>query len=610
MSAVRCSTFLFLLFLTLGLLTGCGSDNGAVTISTGSFDFGNVAVGTQVRRIAVTVKNTTTTAVAMSPKVTGSADFAIASDVSCGDSLGANGACSVVLVFTPSSSSTQRGTLDLGMASNNQAITLSGTGAQVTPGQTIVAATDNPLVALFTYTPQTSGDFSVEFGTDTNYGTTTSAIPATAGTPAMLYVAGMHANTTYHMRAVVTGGEVGGDQTFATTNFDANALPSLSAKTNGTPQPGIELMNPAQDLGAPTTYLQAYAVDLQGNLVWGYNYPDRTSDIIIQGIKPLPNGDMAVMIGLNSAVKGAPDAGEPIMVREINLAGVPVRQATLADINTQLSGLSLVDLHHDVTITPNGHWLLLGNALKSYNNLPGQSGSTDVLGDIVIDLDPNFNVAWTWNEFDKLDINRAPDNYPDWTHSNAILYSPTDGNFLVSSRHQNWLIKVDYQNGAGTGDVVWRLGNGGDFTLVGGTAPQDWFFGQHQPSFLSATTAGTFTITLMDNGFNRQLASGKCTIGTSCYSTVPVLQVDEAAKTATIVWRDSFDPSKFSLWGGGTTPLANGNLELDLCAIGNNSEVDEVTLTNPTTVVWSLTTNGQNLYRANRIPSLYPGVQW
>jgi hypothetical protein len=227
-----------------------------------------------------------------------------------------------------------------------------------------------------------------------------------------------------------------------------------------------------------------------------------------------------------------------------------------------------------------------------------------------VDLDPNLKPVWTWSEFDALDINRAPDSYPDWTHSNALLYVPGDGNLLVSSRHQNWIIKLDYRNGAGTGNILWRLGYQGDFKLVNGTEPQDWFYGQHQAAFVGAGTTGKFMLTMMDNGFNRVLPGGAQCSGTSCYSAVPVYEVDEAAKTATIAWRNAFDPSKFSVWGGGATPLANGDLEYDLCAEGNDSEVDEVTVTSSPQIVWTLKATGQNLYRANRAPSLYPGVQW
>jgi hypothetical protein len=58
--------------------------------------------------------------------------------------------------------------------------------------------------------------------------------------------------------------------------------------------------------------------------------------------------------------------------------------------------------------------------------------------------------SWA-GEFDHLDINRRPYLFPDWTHTNAILYSADDGNLIISIRHQNWLVKVDYANGMGAG---------------------------------------------------------------------------------------------------------------------------------------------------------------
>lgn len=34
--------------------------------------------------------------------------------------------------------------------------------------------------------------------------------------------------------------------------------------------------------------------------------------------------------------------------------------------------------------------------------------------------------------------------YRDWTHSNTVLYSSDDGNLIISVRHQNWLVKVEW----------------------------------------------------------------------------------------------------------------------------------------------------------------------
>ena len=147
----------------------------------------------------------------------------------------------------------------------------------------------------------------------------------------------------------------------------------------------------------------------------------------------------------------------------------------------------------------NGHLIVLAATQQDI------SGTT-VTGDVIIDLDQNHNPVWLWNEFDHLDTNRRPYQFPDWTHTNAILYSPKDGNLIISIRHQNWLVKVDYANGAGAGDILWHLGYQGDFTLVGGTDPTDWFYAQHGPSFTTTNTnsdnSGWLSLTMEMTGFS------------------------------------------------------------------------------------------------------------
>jgi hypothetical protein len=418
------------------------------------------------------------------------------------------------------------------------------------------------------------------------------------------------------------------DQTFTTGSFPSAMLPQLTATTSPgqTPQPGVELVNAS----ASTTnddFLGAYAIDLAGNIIWGYNYPDRpTKNTIIQPLKLLPNGNFLMVLSFASQyslpgqVVTLTPADESVdLIREIDLAGDPVAQITIATLNAKLAAagytnMTLLDLHHDVTMLPNGHIIVIASMLKSYSNVTGESGTQNVLGDVLVDLDTNLNVSWVWSEFDHLDVNRHPIGFPDWTHTNAVVYSPDDGDLLVSMRHQSWVIKVDYNNGQGTGNILWKLGNGGDFTLQGGTAPQDWFYGQHDPTFAGTATSGQFSLAMMDNGFGRIVADGsQCTAPgqAACYTTAPILALNEATKTATITFRATVPASLFAIWGGSGTQLANGNLEYDLCGLtNNNSEVDEVTTTSPSQEVWQLKETGANLYRAHRLPSLYPGVQW
>ena len=617
-------------------LSGCGTSGPSLKTTDNSFDFGKVVVSQTSTRDVVTITNNGSEAASLTPSLDGDATLKLRSDLSCGASLAPGGSCSMVVSFAPATSGPVSGALKIASAGgmgggSSQTVRLTGTGAQLSGGESLVTPTANPLVALYSFQPEQQGAVHVEFGTDTNYGRSTGSVTPVNGGPVSILVAGMKQNTAYHMRAVVTesDGTVVNDQdhTFTTGSFPADTLPtSLTATTSPgqTPQPGIELLD-STAIPKSKSSLEAYAVDLSGNIIWGYPFPDRpTANTSVQPIKLLPNGNFLMVLSFlsqfvlpNQGVTLTPADESVDMIREIDLAGDPVAQLTMDQLNAKLaaagySNMKLLDLHHDITMLPNGHIIAIAEMLKPYSNLTGQSGTVNVLGDVLVDLDPDFNVSWVWSTFDHMDVNRHPEGFPDWTHANAIVYSPDDGNLLLSMRHQSWIIKIDYENGKGSGDILWRLGNEGDFTLRGGTPPQDWFYGQHDPQFVPGSpTAGQFSIAMMDNGFGRITSSGTCTTsGAACYTTAPIMAIDEATKTATITFRATPPASKFSLWGGSGTALANGDLEYDLCAQPKGSEVDEVTTTNPSQPVWTLTETGANLYRAHRIPSLYPGVQW
>ncbi len=499
-------------------------------------------------------------------------------------------------------------------------------GCGVNPVHGIVSTTSNPQVALYTITTQSAAQFTVAFGPTTSYGLITSiaSIPA-GGATVGIYVAGMQANSIYHMRATVTfsDGRIvkDSDHVFQTSSYTAGWIPTATTETptGQTPQPGIEVVNSIEK------QLEIAAFDLSGHMIWAYDDPSLPlSPDSWLAPKLLPNGDFIAIIAPNSStgLDPPPPAGTPNMVREFDLAGNTVKQITMVQLNAALAAgnydLSLLFFSHDITVLPNGHWLVLANTAKSVV-LNGQTTPTTVLGDVIVDLNENLQPVWVWNEFDHLDVNRHPWNFPDWTHTNAVIYSPDDGNLLVSIRHQNWIVKVDYDDGQGTGNVLWRLGAGGDFKLIGGTDPTDWSYAQHGISFTTQNTAGQFGLAVMDNGDDRaypgdnpaSLSTCGVNGAPACYSTVPIYAIDEANMTATLQFHQIQPSALYSFFGGNADLLKNGDVEYDLCGLaGMNSQVVEVTdEPNPQTV-WTMKLPGNYVYRAYRIPSLYPGVQW
>lgn len=478
----------------------------------------------------------------------------------------------------------------------------------------IVSTSHNPLVATYALTAPLGTSAQIQFGTTTNYGLTTWAQGAPeAGGQIVILVAGMRASTTYHMQAIVhlpNGNTVlDADHVFTTGAIPAAVPPNITIRQgNGmTPASGVEML----DLIGQTsqTTLTALVTDLEGNVIWYYPMqPDEPFPI-----KLLPNGHMLLVEQANQ------------VVQEIDLAGNINWQISLADIQQRLAAVGVNwplaigagGLHHDIQKLPNGHLILLVNYMQT---LTDQPGSPTVTGDGLIDWDPQNGPVWTWSTFDHIPLAHAPYSASDWTHANAVVYSPSDGNLLLSMRNQNWIIKIRYENGAGDGEILWHLGPGGDFTLPNGQAPIEWNYGQHYPTFQGTSTEGIYPLLFFNNG-NGRLDASNVACGTSggntCYSSVPLFQLNEYTLEAEVLSEYRvISPNQlpaFSVCCGSANFLPNGDLEYDVALDQNTpgaSYIQEVTQDQNPQLVWEMNILGQLAYRGFRIPSLYPGVSW
>jgi arylsulfate sulfotransferase len=478
---------------------------------------------------------------------------------------------------------------------------------------TSISATENPLVAKYFVSSQRGGQARVEFGTDTSYQRQTAWYRIPPGSRIAILVAGMRASTTYHMRTQVLSGETSWfdkDRLFTTGPLPSTKFPTLvvsrpgSAAEVGSENPGVELINLTEPVA---NMMQAIVADRDGNPIWYYDVGAEQANLPIP-IKLLPNGHM--LVNIQSGRTGA------TCLREIDLAGRTVRQMEALTLRQKLGDtgheLNELTLHHDFLPLSNGHLIVLGSAARDFSDLPGYPGMTQVIGDLLVDLDQAWNPVWFWSAFDHLDVTRHLMGLPDWTHSNAVVYTPEDRNLLLSVRNQSWILKIDYQDGRGSGDVLWRLGKDGDF-ILSGNDPSRWFYGQHFPSLIN-TDGSSLAMAIFDNG-NLRILDDKGTEcgspGPACYSRATIFQIDESTKVATVVWQDA--PGSYSFWGGSINQLPNGNVEFDMSAPSPEivgSRVLEVTQADTPQVVWQMDIQKGHAYRAYRISSLYPGVSW
>src|SRR5262249_49933290 len=307
------------------------------------------------------------------------------------------------------------------------------------------------------------------------------------------------------------------------------------------------------------------------------------------------------------------------VLREIDLAGNPVRETNLAAVNAQLTALGheiSYGFHHEVHRLPNGDTVVLALTERKIdvNGTP-----TNYIGDLILVLDEDFQVAWAWDAFDHLDINRGPvlgeiaiqgapgpdsvvPDYPavSWLHDNAVSLSPADGNLVLSMRHQDWVIKIDYRNGSGDGHVVWRLGQGGDFA-VHSADPNPWFSHQHNAHYLD-----DHTLILFDNGNARRATDP------NAHNRGQVWTLDETSMTATPVL--NADLGDYSDRFGSAQRLSNGNYSFTSGALGQGpppsqfGRTIEVLPDGTKTYVLETDPVGVLVYRSYRTRTLYEGI--
>lgn len=489
--------------------------------------------------------------------------------------------------------------------------------SRVTGTSAVVSTTANPLVALYSAPSCAAGSsIQVRFQrTGSSASSVTSAKPCNPEFSSNFYVAGMRKHTTYNLRhEVITGTSVIPSATTSfttgtpTVSFPAVTIPIAANSQSSTGQ-GLLLQTYIPG-GLPEPIFPV-AVDLTGRVVWYYF---STGGYVT---RPLAGG---TMLFIDTGAGSVYPVQQDQLLKEIDLAGNTIRETNAARISEQLMAQgqqSIGAFHHEAIRLANVHTLVMTTVERIYTD--GTQGSSignpiDILGDMIVDLDQNFQVAWSWNTFDHLDVNRSAllgetcaNSRPecphlllastanDWLHANTIDYIPSDGNLMVSLRNQDWVVKIDYSNGTGTGNVLWRLGNQGDFS-ISSTDAHPWFTHQHDVEY---ELGGTQVISLFDNGNTRQAADP------TAHSRGQVLNINETQRTVTL--NLNVDLGVYCHAYGSAQILRNGNVHFlpglfTTSAGSNNSESIEVL---PSGTFNFEAKNAASAYRSFRMSTLY-----
>jgi arylsulfate sulfotransferase len=258
-------------------------------------------------------------------------------------------------------------------------------------------------------------------------------------------------------------------------------------------------------------------------------------------------------------------------------------------------------------------------------------------------LENNWQVVWYFDAFDhdggppQLDLKRravlgeicvpsnpcpfvyllgkgiAPEG-KDWLHANSVYYWPQNGDLVWSSRSQDWVMRVDYNNGIGKGDILWRMGRQGDFTFDNiYSDPWPWFSGQHE---VGIEGGGLGPISMMDNGTTRTsdpplgLGKGTGCQPSDCNSRGMALTIDEANMTVTPVM--SVDLGVYAVVFGSAQLLDDGvyffspgNSEKKVGGASASYAIQIFPTSNTATGTQELNMQGPKTYRTWEMSSMY-----
>jgi arylsulfate sulfotransferase len=416
-----------------------------------------------------------------------------------------------------------------------------------------------------------------------------------AGLSMNFYLAGLQAKSDYTARYMIdTGSAIGSGPALA---FTTGSVPGGLYTDVIQKQAPVNASDPIL-LGSPLG-LPPVANDLAGNVVW-YGPGD-----ISLVTRPTAGGDIWGLVELANA-----DPSQQV-IRKFDLAGMTLLETNAGRVNEQLKALGkrqITGFHHEARALPGGRVVTLAGVEQILTDVQGP-GPVDVLGDMIIVLDKDMNVVWTWDTFDNLDAHRAailgelcPSACPptqlsktanDWTHGNAVQLTP-DGNLLYSARHQDWLIKINYDGGTGDGHILWKLGKDGDFQITSND-PYPWFSHQHDGNIESADPT---KLLVFDDGNTRvaEMNGGN--------SRGQVLQLNEKNLTVTPVL--NADLGVYAAAVGSAERLRDGNYHFDAGFVQENNTIDSYSYeVEPSGQIDYIAHQNAILYRTFRMTDMY-----
>ena len=419
-----------------------------------------------------------------------------------------------------------------------------------------------------------------------------------------------------------------------------SVFPPLNVELNNTAdmEPGYTLF-----VASSTQLGQRWMIilDDQGDVVWYYFNPNEGG----ANVEMLENSNLLWMSRRHAI--------EMTRTGKIEGKWYPGRMDGGAGMDSDAIFVDTDSFHHELTELPaseEADFLALGSRLHVLPNYPDDVSDTsitvatqNVISDTIIEFKRDGTIV---SEIDLIDIldpyrmcydslntfwsgptsiynNIEPDIFTrDPFHANAVTIDTRDNTYVVSVRHQDAFVKIDRE----TGELVWIHGSHDrwepefqPFLLDPLGPPFEWQFHQHA---VEVSNSGNFL--MFDNGNHRAVPPALGLPLEQSYSKAVEYNIDEVAMTTRQEWkygaRLQTDPdhmfSRF-ICDADQLPVTDNVLVCNggIAEVGvpvRFAELIEVSYERPPVEVFKATLRDPNdavswtIYRAERIPSLYP----
>lgn len=256
-------------------------------------------------------------------------------------------------------------------------------------------------------------------------------------------VLGLYADTENEVSVTLT--DEAGNQVEKTVTIKTGTLPESIAKIEVKEADTQKMSLGTSELTfvVPSTK-RAYAFDANGDVRW---YSTRYNSHIF---KELNNGNLLYL------TKESNDADTYNVLLETDYLGKTYKRydfsSSSAANDTGKTEGEMTVVHHDGIELPNGNLLLTVNDGSKYIEdtmieLNRETGEIEKTMDLKDLLPESF--------YEEYDSTSREDGKIDWFHQNSIEYDQADNSIIISGRHQDTIMKIDYE----TDEILWIMGD-------------------------------------------------------------------------------------------------------------------------------------------------------